>query len=87
VFSGVTLGYSVIKITTLQCKSETRNKRLDGVETERQLSEDVPFDWKQLGQMLWEDILYLALAVLVYLICGLKCCLVFSSLIFRYIYI
>ncbi|WAR02809.1 MITOS-like protein [Mya arenaria] len=62
--SGLTLGYAALNAKTLECETKTKSSRLDGINNERQVNDDVPFDWKQFAQLLWQDVLSLTLAVL-----------------------
>lgn len=66
VSAGILLSYSVIKrqVLTLECKTKTRSRnRLVGLDKEQ--TDDVAFDWKQFGRLLWDDIFSLALAIVV----------------------
>lgn len=65
--AGLVIGGILTKnqIFTLHCDAKSHQKtRLVGV-AEQRVTEDVDFDWKQFGRLLWEDIFSLALAVLV----------------------
>jgi len=66
--AGLLIGGYILKkqIFTLHCDASShKNTRLVGLDKER-ATEDVEFDWKQFGRLLWEDVFSLALAILVY---------------------
>lgn len=64
--AGTICGFYLFKrqILTLECDVKHKKSRLVGLDHER-TTEDVDFDWKQFGRLLWEDIFSLALAILV----------------------
>jgi hypothetical protein len=72
IFSSLSIGYFVIKGAgfTLECKAHTSNHKSSRlVDSEEDANKkDVPFDWKQLFELLWLDILSLSVAIIVSII-------------------
>ncbi|XP_060555918.1 mitochondrial potassium channel ATP-binding subunit-like [Ruditapes philippinarum] len=74
IFSSLSIGYFVIKGAgfTLECKAHNhKSSRLVNSEEDTN-KKDVPFDWKQLFELLWLDIVSLSVAI----ICALAAALV-----------
>lgn len=64
-FTGLSAGFAVLNYKKLHCNAGKHRTRLDGQQPTEVPKTDVDFDWTQFAQLLWEDVLSLALAVLV----------------------